>query len=80
MTFAIDWGRMIFFSAPVFYVAAAHALRHRRRLAVAAVAGLLALDLGYAGYMEVHGVRHGLDSTAPPARGPVAQIGVSARA
>jgi hypothetical protein len=80
MTFAFDWGRMIFFAAPVFYVAAADALRHRRRLAVAAVAGLLALDLGYAGYMEVHGVRHGLDSTAPPARGPVAQIGVSARA
>jgi hypothetical protein len=71
MTFALDWGRMIFFAAPVVYVAAAHALRDRRRLAIAAVAGLLALDLGYAGYMQAHGVRHGLDSTAPPARGPV---------
>jgi hypothetical protein len=71
MTFAFDWGRMIFFAAPVVYVAAAYALRDRRRLAVAVVAGLLALDLGYAGYMQAHGVRHGLDSTAPPARGPV---------
>jgi hypothetical protein len=71
MTFAFDWGRMIFFAAPVFYVAGAYALRDRRRLAIAAVAALLALDLGYAVYMQVHGVRHGLDSTAPPARGPV---------
>ena len=39
---------------------------------VAAADGiLLALDLGYAAYMQVHGVKHGLDSTAPPARGPV---------
>jgi hypothetical protein len=71
MTFAFDWGRMIFFAAPVFYVAAAYVLRDRRRLAILAVAGLLALDLGYAVYMQVHGVKHGLDSTAPPARGPV---------
>jgi hypothetical protein len=71
MTFAFDWGRLIFFAAPVFYVAGAYALRHRRLLAVAAVTGLLALDLGYAVYMQVHGVRHGLDSKAPPARGPV---------
>ncbi len=72
MTFAFDWGRMIFFAAPVFYVAAAYALRDRRRLAIAAVAALLALDVGYAIYMQAHGVKHGLDSTAPPARGPVA--------
>lgn len=71
MTFALDWGRMVFFAAPVVYVAAAHVLRDRRRLAIAAVAGLLALNLGYAAYMQVHGVKHGLDSTAPPARGPV---------
>jgi hypothetical protein len=71
MTFAFDWGRMIFFAAPVFYVAAAYVLRDRRRLAIAAVAALLALDIGYAAYMQVHGVKHGLDSTAPPARGPV---------
>ena len=72
MTFALDWGRLIFFAAPVFYVAAAWVLRDRRRLALAAVLGLLAVDAGYAVYMQVHGVRHGLDSTAPPARGPVA--------
>lgn len=71
MTFALDWGRAIFFAAPVIYVAAAYAVRNRRRLAVAMVIGLLALDCGYAVYMQVHGVKHGLDTTAPPARGPV---------
>jgi hypothetical protein len=71
MTFALDWGRMIFFAAPVFYVAAAYVVQNRRRLAVFAIVGLLAVDLGYAAYMQVHGVKHGLDSTAPPARGPV---------
>jgi hypothetical protein len=71
MTFALDWGRAIFFAAPVIFVAAAYAVRAHRRLAVLMVAGLLALDLGYGVYMQVHGVRHGLDSTAPPARGPV---------
>ncbi len=71
MTFALDWGRAIFFAAPVFYVAAAHAVRHRRALAIALVALTLTLDLSYGVYMQVHGVRHDLDSTAPPARGPV---------
>lgn len=71
MTFALDWGRAIFFAAPVFYAAAASVLSGRRRLALAVVVMLLAVDLGYAGYMQLHGVRHGLDSTAPPARGPV---------
>jgi hypothetical protein len=71
MTFALDWDRMVFFAAPVIYVAAGYVLRDRRRLAAAAVVSLLALDGGYAVYMQVHGVRHGLDSTAPPARGPV---------
>jgi hypothetical protein len=71
MTFALDWGRAIFFAAPVVYVAAAYVIRNRRRLAVATVIGLLALDAGYALYMQVHGVKHGLDTNAPPARGPV---------
>jgi len=71
MTFALDWGRTVFFAAPVIYVSAAFVLRDRRRLAAAAVIGLLMLDVGYAVYMQVHGVRHGLDSTAPPGRGPV---------
>jgi hypothetical protein len=71
MTFALDWGRIVFFAAPIVYVSAAWVLRNRRRLGLAAVIGLLAVDVGYAGYMQLHGVRHGLDSTAPPARGPV---------
>jgi hypothetical protein len=71
MTFALDWGRALFFAAPVIYVAAAFTVRDRRRLAALAVASLLALDIGYAAYMQIHGVKYGLDSTAPPARGPV---------
>jgi hypothetical protein len=71
MTFALDWGRAIFFAAPVIFVAAAYVVRDRGRLAAVMVAGLLALDLGYGAYMQLHGVRHGLDSSAPPARGPV---------
>jgi hypothetical protein len=71
LTFALDWGRVAFFAAPVIYVSGAYVLRDRRRLAILCIAGLLAVDLGYAIYMQVHGVRHGLDSTAPPARGPV---------
>jgi hypothetical protein len=71
MTFALDWGRIVFFAAPIVYVSAAWVLRDRRRLAIAAVIALLAVDLGYAGYMQVHGVRHGLDSSGPPARGPI---------
>ncbi len=71
MTFALDWGRAAFFAAPVIYAAAGWVLRDRRRLALLAVFALLAMDGGYAVYMQVHGVRHGLDSTAPPARGPV---------
>ncbi len=71
MTFALDWGRAVFFAAPVVYVAAGWVLRDRRRLALATVVTLLLLDGGYAVYMQDHGVRYGLDSTAPPDRGPV---------
>jgi hypothetical protein len=71
MTYALDWGRAIFFAAPVFYVAGAYAVRERRRLAVLLVVTLFAVDLGYAVYMQVHGVKHGLDTTGPPSRGPV---------
>lgn len=70
-TFAFDWGRALFFAAPVVYVAAAHVLADRRRLAAVVIAVLLALDLGYAVYMQAHGVRHDLESFGPPARGPV---------
>ena len=54
--FVRDWGRVLLLSAPVIYVAAAHVLDSRRRLAVAAVAAFAALDVGYAVYMQVHGV------------------------
>lgn len=70
-TFAFDWGRALFFAAPVIYVAAGRVLTDRRRLATLAVAVLLAMDVGYIGYMQVHGVRHELESSGPPARGPV---------
>ena len=63
MTFAFDWGRIIFLAAPVFYVAAAWVVRDRRRWALALVVGLLALDLGYAIYMQAYGVSHGIDSS-----------------
>ena len=71
MTFALDWGRAAFFAAPVIYGAASYVLTGRRRVAWVVVALLALTDIGYAGYMQLHGVRHGLDSTAGPARGPV---------
>ncbi len=63
MTFAFGWGRVIFFAAPVFYVAAAKMIDHRRRLAVLTLVSLLAFDLGYAIYMQAYGVQHGIDTT-----------------
>jgi hypothetical protein len=65
MTVSFDAGRIIFLAAPVFYVAAASVVDHRRRLALIAVVALFALDIGYAGYMQYHGVQHGLDTTPP---------------
>lgn len=64
MTFAFDWGRIIFLAAPVFYVSAAWVVRNRRRLALALVIGLFALDLGYGIYMQAYGVTHGIDKSA----------------
>ena len=63
MTFAFDWGRIIFLAAPVFFVATALAVRGRRRLALATVIALFALDLGYAIYMQAYGVQHGIDTS-----------------
>jgi len=65
MTYALDWDRIVVLLAPVIYVASAHVIQHRRRLAVATLAGLLALDVGYGIYMQVHGVRYGVDGTGP---------------
>ncbi len=63
MSVSFDAGRIIFLAAPVFYVAAATVVEHRRRLAVAMIVALFALDIGYGAYMQVHGVAHGLDTT-----------------
>jgi hypothetical protein len=63
MTVSFDAGRIIFLAAPVFYVAAASVIEHRHRLALITVVALFALDLGYAGYMQYHGVQYGLDTT-----------------
>lgn len=62
MTVSYDAQRIIFLAAPVFYVAAALVVEHRRRLALATVIALLAVDISYAVYMQVHGVQHGLDT------------------
>jgi len=67
MTFALDWGRIILLAAPVVLVAAAWTLRNRATLAAAAVASLLALDVGYAIYMEdLGGAQDGIIDAAPP--------------
>ena len=60
MLFAADWGRIVLLAAPVFYVAGAHVLSRRPRLAAAAVAAFAALNLGYAVYMDRSGVREGI--------------------
>ena len=69
MTFAYDWGRIIFLAAPVFYVAAAWTVREGRQLALATVLALFALDLGYAIFMQAYGVQHGIDSSVSPRPG-----------
>jgi hypothetical protein len=54
--FVRDWGRVLLLSAPAVYVAAGHVLSDRRRLAILAIAAFAALDVGYAVYMQAHGV------------------------
>ena len=67
MTFALDWGRIILLAAPVVLVAAGWVLKDRPKLAAAAVAAFLALDLGYAVYMEdFGGAQDGVIDAAPP--------------
>jgi hypothetical protein len=60
MTFALDWGRMIFLSAPAFYPAGAFTLTHRSGWRLATWAAFAALILGYALYMDRSGVLHGI--------------------
>lgn len=66
MTFALDWGRMIFLSAPAFYPAGAHTLARYPRWRTAALLGFAALILGYAIYMDRSGVQHGIIDAPPP--------------
>ena len=65
LTVVYDDQRVMFLAAPVFFVSAALVLKHQRYVALAAVIALLAVDTGYAVYMQVHGVRYGLDRTPP---------------
>lgn len=64
LSVSFDAGRVIFIAAPVFYVAAALVVEPRRRLALGLVLVLLAVDGGYALYMQIYGVEHGLDATS----------------
>jgi hypothetical protein len=66
MTYAFGWGRIIFFAAPVFYVATGQVIRARRRLALVTIIALLAFDVAYAAYLQSYGVQHGIDSTIGP--------------
>jgi hypothetical protein len=67
MTFALDWGRMIFLSAPAFYPAGAFTLTQRPRWRPATWIAFAALILGYAIYMDRHGVQHGIvENPLPP--------------
>jgi hypothetical protein len=70
MTFALDWGRIVFLAAPVIVVAAAWVLNTRPRLAIAAVAAFLAMNVGYAIYMEDFGGAQDGIIDAPPTRYP----------
>ena len=66
MTFALDWGRMIFLSAPVFYPAGAHTLTRYPRWRTPALVAFGVLILGYAIYMNHSGVQHGIIENPPP--------------
>lgn len=66
MTFALDWGRMVFLSAPAFYPAAAHTLTDRPRWRRPTLALFALLIVGYAIYMDRSGVLHGIVENPPP--------------
>jgi hypothetical protein len=66
MTFALDWGRMILLSAPVFYPAGAHTLTLYPRWRAPALAAFGVLILGYAIYMDRSGLQHGIIDNPPP--------------
>jgi hypothetical protein len=66
MTFALDWGRMIFLAAPIFYPAAALTLTRHPRWRLPALAAFALLSLGYAIYMDRGGTRIGILESPPP--------------
>jgi len=67
MLFAADWGRIVLLAAPVFYVAGAWVLQRRPALALAAVAAFVAMNVGYAIYMDQSGVEKNLIGGPLPA-------------
>lgn len=66
MTFALDWGRMILLSAPVFYPAGAFTLTRHPRWRTPALIAFGLLIVGYAIYMDRSGVQHGIVDSPPP--------------
>lgn len=66
MTFAGDWGRVLFIAAPVVWAGGALTLAQYRRLWPWAIALLLVMNVGYAIYMDRSGVRTGIVELGPP--------------
>jgi hypothetical protein len=66
MTFALDWGRMIFLAAPVFYPAGAFTLGRHPRWRIPALVALALLIAAYALHMSHGGLRAGIDESPPP--------------
>jgi hypothetical protein len=66
MTFALDWGRMIFLAAPVFYPAGAFTLTRHPRWRIPALAAFALLIVAYAVHMDRSGVQAGILEGPPP--------------
>jgi len=66
MTFALDWGRVILLAAPAIYPAATWVLGRRPRLRAPILLLWLVVCLGYAGYMDLHGVASNIDGGVLP--------------
>ncbi|HEY2768038.1 MAG TPA: hypothetical protein VGI76_07255 [Solirubrobacteraceae bacterium] len=66
MTFALDWGRMIFLAAPVFYPAGAYTLTRHPRWRIPALATFAVLIAAYAIHMRGGGLRAGITEAPPP--------------
>jgi hypothetical protein len=66
MSFALDWGRMLFLAAPVFYPAGAYTLTRHPRWRAPALVAFGVLILGYAIYMDRSGVKSGIINNPPP--------------